>query len=388
MKKSDIYYLGKKDVDYDQGVIDQIETAINLPVATRAAIMPDAHLGYAMPIGGIIGLDNSISPSFVGYDIACRMRLTILDISIEMAEKNKHVWADIMRSVSSFGIGSQGLNLEHPVMDDPRWKDEPMKTLKAKAQAQLGSSGGGNHFFNLMTGHAIRPTKHIPSKAFAAIMTHSGSRGTGFQVAKHFLDLAKKEMFNRGIKVPKGYEFMDMDTFAGQDYWEAMQLMGLYAAAHHELIHEQFLAASGTEALIVHENHHNFAWRDENDEIIHRKGATPAGVNEIGIIPGTSGTNSYIVLGLGHEPSMQSSSHGAGRPHSRTEAKRLHNPISSSKYYEQKGIIRRGVAPDETVEAYKDIEHVIEVQHGVTIQPIAKMKPRVVIMGGKSDDGD
>ena len=122
--------------------------------------------------------------------------------------------------------------------------------------------------------------------------------------------------------------------------------------------------------------------------MIHRKGATPANVGQLGLIPGTSGTPSYLVRGLGNAESLNSSSHGAGRWHSRAEAKRQHNEGRFQKHMAANDILHFGLSPDETFMAYKDIEMVIGLQVGLLIEPIARMIPRVVLMGGQSDDGD
>lgn len=386
--------FGELGVDFDHGAYEQLKTVMKLPVAERGAIMPDAHLGYGMPIGGVASLNRAISPSFVGYDIACRMTLSILDISPEVFMGNRNRLADDMRAVSSFGLNSGFANSErreHEVMDDPRWEiAQHIKDLKVKAARQLGSSGGGNHFFDALIGTVKEAAAWHPydvGDQFVAIMTHSGSRGTGHKLATHYQKIATDYTKSIAMRVPKGYAWLSLDHDAGREYWEVMQLMGLYAQANHNLIHDHFLKRSGISQRFRFENHHNFAWLD-GTSVIHRKGATPADVGQIGIIPGSSGAMSYLVEGLGEETSMKSSAHGAGRPFSRTEAKKRHEKSKFDDHMNEWDVLHIGVAPDESPFAYKDINRVMGQQEGLLVTTVAEMKPSVVIMGGKSDDGD
>ena len=380
--------------DIDRGAIRQMNTVMRLPVAKAGALMPDAHVGYAMPIGGVAALHEAVSPSFVGYDIACRVTLSILDIFPGEFENYRAKIADDMRAVSSFGLNSgfaDGNQREHEVMDDPLWKElNVVRNLKDKAAGQLGSSGGGNHFFDALIGECIEDVEWLPVKKgepFVAIMTHSGSRGTGHRLATHFVKLAAKETKARARNIPNGYEWLDTNSDAGREYLAVMNLMGRYAQANHHLIHDHFVNRSGIGSLYRCENHHNFAWVMDDGAVVHRKGATPAEKGQVGLIPGTSGTSSYLVEGLGEERSLKSSAHGAGRPFSRTEAKRRHDDHRFQEHMNTNDILHFGLAPDETMMAYKDIERVMSLQTEL-VRPIARMYPRVVIMGGKSDDGD
>ena len=389
-----IEYFGELGTDLDDKVVDQIQKAARLPVAKRAAVMPDGHSGYALPIGGVIALDNAVSPSFVGYDIACRVTTTILDITPDELLENRQAIARDMRIVSSFGLGSgfRGQNRrDHPVIHDHLWERIPaLKKLRSLAWEQLGSSGGGNHFFDALTGEVIAEAEWMPLHAgekFAAIMTHSGSRGVGNQLARHYQRVAQRENRKIATGIPNGYEWLDLDTAAGKEYWDVMQLMGRYAQANHHLIHDYFLKQSGLQQLVRWENHHNFAFKEEG-LVIHHKGATPAHVGQIGIVPGSSGTASYLVEGLGNEASLNSTSHGAGRFRSRTASKKQHDERAYRNHMKYHDIMDIGVATDETFMAYKDIERVMALQEGVLVRSIARMFPSIVVMGGKSDDGD
>jgi tRNA-splicing ligase RtcB len=393
---ADFNIFGEIGVDVPHGALDQMQTVMRIPPAITGALMPDAHHGYAMPIGGVVVLDNAVSPSFVGYDIACRMMISILDISPQEFLKNRQKIFSDMKDVSRFGVGSEFTRSgarKHEVMDDYLWQHLPhLKTLHNTAIRQLGSSGGGNHFFDALIGEVVTPSYILvgpdgrqleKGKFFVAIMTHSGSRGAGHKSATHYLKLAKKETEARARGIPKGYEWLPLDSDAGSEYWMVMELMGEYAKANHDLIHMHFAKKSGIGRLRYAENHHNFAWDMGNRQIVHRKGATPAHTGQLGIIPGSSGTPSYLVEGLGNPMSIFSSSHGAGRPFSRKEAKSRHSPDLYSAHMQVQDILTAGVAPDETFMAYKDIERVIQLQDGLLVKVLAKMHPKIVIMGGK-----
>ena len=385
---------GEVGTDIDHDAVEQMYTAMRLPVAVQGAMMPDAHRGYALPIGGVVALQDAISPSFVGYDIACRMSLTILDISPEDFMSNRVALADALLHSTEFGKGANtDGECDHDVMYDERWETiDACARLKPLAQNQLGSSGGGNHFADLVVGKVIVSDDGwltgVPDK-FVALMTHSGSRGTGHKLATHYCKLAEAETRATTRGVPRDYAWLSMSHDAGREYFAAMNLMGEYAKANHDNIHRRFMSRAGISQLAHFENHHNFAWKRPGfDQYIHRKGATPAGFGVPAIIPGTSGSTSYLCVGLGNEGSLLSASHGAGRPFSRTEAKRRHNSVFVEQWYEEHDVMTFGLAPDETVLAYKDIDHVMELQSEL-VRPVATMQPKVVVMGGgKADDGD
>lgn len=371
----------------------QIYEALKLPVAKRGALMPDAHLGYAMPIGGVVSLENAVSPSFVGYDISCMVQLSILDISVEEFEKHRASLAQVLDDETSFGLGAEFKSgkRSHAIEADSRWEaTKDIKSLKAKAMSQLGSSGGGNHFADLLTMEFLEDFEgYKVGDTAVCLMTHSGSRGTGHKLATLFVKRADAYVKRVARAIPKGYEWLPTTEDIGKEYLLAMELMGDYAKANHDLIHEHFSKAAGLQIKHTVWNRHNYAWvTTEGSEVIHRKGATPAEEGRLGIIPGTSGTASYLVRGLGNENSLNSSSHGAGRWVSRTQAKKEHNETAYRKHMQENDILHFGLSKDETYQAYKDIEMVMSLQEGVLLSSIAKLTPRVVIMGGQSDDGD
>ncbi|MEM7802143.1 MAG: RtcB family protein [Chloroflexota bacterium] len=410
-EKSQGYTMfGTPGVHFDYGVIEQMNMVSRLPVYAAGAVLPDAHKGYALPIGGVAALHRAVSPYGVGVDIACRMCMTIFE-GLSPADLSEHRDALFKDLVAETRFGFEDFERKprkHAVMDDPMWNDRslPLHKHVGRARKQLGSSGGGNHFADLMRGRVIQAVDWLPlpvGTEFAALLTHSGSRGVGAKMASYYSDIAHKVTQRIASGIPKSYGWLSIDTDAGREYLDVMNLMGHYAQANHHLIHAHYLkrtgltplAVSGTlvsvpntgAAFEVIENHHNFAWV-EGDMVIHRKGATPAGKGVAGLIPGSSGTNSYVVSGLGNPESLSSSSHGAGRPFSRTEAKKRHDADFFKKWMTEHDIVHNGVAPDETLMAYKDIETVIGLQKGVLIDIVAEMFPVAVRMGGCSDDGD
>lgn len=383
------FYIFGKDI-VDPNAIKQMETALTLPNVYGGAIMPDGHLGYALPIGGVVAMKGVISPHFIGFDISCMMKMSVLDIDPKEFLERKEELSVILNEVTSFGIGANFADgkREHPVMDDPRWNNiTSLRKLKAKAQSQLGSSGGGNHFADLMIG------EYMDNKKFVCILTHSGSRGTGHKIATYYSKLAKDYTDVHATGIPNGYEWLPLSSEAGQEYWEVMGVMGDYASANHELIHKHFASRSKIDILKSIENKHNFAWKEDHfgeNLIVHRKGATPASKGKMGLIPASMATPSKLVIGLGLDESFESSSHGAGRYTSRTKAKENFNEVEHNEVVKNKDIITIGVNADESYQAYKNIDDVMSKQEDKLVKTVANLYPKVVIMGGnrKSDDGD
>lgn len=398
---------------FESGTYDQMDTVARLPVFVRGALMPDAHPGYAMPIGGVAGLRGAIAPNLVGVDIGCRVSLSLflLKKGYTFASARKAL-EDAVVQVTAFGFKTLDAVQDHPVMHNKSWDEIPfLRNLKDKAQAQLGTSGGGNHFVDLVK------VRDENGNEYLGIMTHSGSRGAGAQAAKYYSQWAVEQCQQRGINVPKDYAYLDANSPIGQEYWRVMNLMGEYSLACHELIMarfyhevadivEKYMPGIGTASRIAIKEHgrqtkiaetiyyftnaHNLAWIEKVDGewlYVHRKGATPASAGQIGIIPGSSGSNSYVVIGKGEKTSLESASHGAGRPRSRTASKALHDNAAWLAHMEKLDIHYHGVAPDETVYAYKDIESVMAAQKPLVTKWMT-MQPFFVAMGGMSDDGD
>jgi tRNA-splicing ligase RtcB (3'-phosphate/5'-hydroxy nucleic acid ligase) len=221
---------------------------------------------------------------------------------------------------------------------------------------------------------------------YLALLSHSGSRGTGAQVAQHYSRLARQ----LHPELPHGLShlaWLDLATEAGQEYWAAMDLMGAYAAANHQLIHAHIARALRVEVMLDIENHHNFAWRErhrladgsERDVIVHRKGATPAGAGVLGIIPGSMGTPGYVVRGKGVAGSLNSAAHGAGRRMSRTRAKQMFTWDAAQQFLRARGVTLLSAGLDEVPTAYKDIDEVMAAQSDL-VETLARFEPRLVKM--------
>ncbi|MBQ7609289.1 MAG: RNA 3'-phosphate cyclase [Desulfovibrionaceae bacterium] len=375
---------------------EQLINACLLPCARRAALLPDAHKGYGLPIGGVLAVKNAVIPYAVGVDIACRMRLTVLDMPTSFFDKDKrNILRQALKKETRFGVGcdyAESEMREHPVMEEDWDFSEIVKANKLKARKQLGTSGSGNHFVEF--GELVLEKAEtlggvlLPAGTYLALLSHSGSRGTGEAVATFYSSLARQ----KHLGLPNALchlACLDMDSADGQEYWAAMQLMGRYAAANHELIHSHILKNLGVQELLHVENHHNFAWKEIHDGeevIVHRKGATPAGSGIEGIIPGSMGSEAYVVRGLGNNTSLCSCSHGAGRVMSRAEAFRSCALDTALQYLEDKGVEILAAQIDEAPMVYKDIATVMAAQKDL-VDVLARFYPRMVLMappeGGK-----
>jgi tRNA-splicing ligase RtcB len=381
--------------DLEQGALQQMENACRLPVAVAGALMPDAHPGYGLPIGGVLATDNAVIPYAVGVDIACRMKMTVLDLPVSTLATGRDALVRAIERETRFGVGAEfERRREHPVMDR-NWNGSIVTSrLKDKAWAQLGTSGSGNHFvefgvletFEVLGG--LEPGEHL------ALLSHSGSRGTGAAVAQQYSKLARN--CHPGLPPELGHlAWLALDSEAGAEYWAAMELMGAYAAANHELVHRHVAGALGAAVRLDIENHHNFAWRErhqladgsERDVIVHRKGATPAGPGVLGIIPGSMAAPGYVVRGKGAPESLRSASHGAGRRMSRTRARQTFTWDDARRVLEARGVTLLSAGLDEVPMAYKDIDTVMAAQRSL-VHAVARFNPRLVKMapGGEAPE--
>ena len=368
----------------DEKSIAQMRNACRLPVARRGALMPDAHLGYGLPIGGVLATKDAVIPYAVGVDIACRMRLTVLDISADSlrdpSERAHLIGA--LEGETAFGIGSHFPSpRDHAVMDEDWGVTAITAKLKGKGRAQLGSSGSGNHFVEYGVLTLAEPDLGLSPGTYLALLSHSGSRGAGATVAGHYSKLAR-QLHPELPPELQHLAWLDLDAPEGQAYWEAMSLMGRYAAANHEVIHREMVRALGARALATVENHHNFAWKESHDGeevIVHRKGATPAGVGVLGIIPGSTATPACVVRGRGEERSLRSASHGAGRVMSRTQAKKTIRWDEVSAQLQAAGVELLSAGIDESPGVYKDINMVMNAQKDL-VDIVARFQPKIVKM--------
>jgi len=368
--------------DIEEGALDQMRNAVRLPIAVKGALMPDAHQGYGLPIGGVLGTRGAVIPYAVGVDIACRMKMTVLDLPLTMLDNKEHLLRSAIDRECRFGIGAEFKDKrQHDVLDED-WSVSPItKEFKNKAWKQLGSSGSGNHFVEFGELTLAKADLGLEAGSYLALLSHSGSRGTGANVASHYSKLAKT-LRPELPRLLTHLAWLDMDSQEGNEYWAAMSLMGKYAEANHACIHREIVKNLGAEVLLDVENHHNYAWKEEHDGeelIVHRKGATPAGKGVIGIIPGSMGTPGFVVRGKGKKESLNSAAHGAGRRMSRTAAKKAYNWKDVNEFLDRAKVKLMSAGLDEVPMAYKNIEEVM-AQQADLVDIVARFDPRLVKM--------
>ncbi len=369
-------------VDLEPGAVQQMENACRLPISVSGALMPDAHLGYGLPIGGVLATRGVVIPFAVGMDIACRMKMTVLDLPVTMLAEKQDCLARAIEDETSFGVGATfSPRKEHQVMDAD-WNVSPLtKRFRDKAWKQLGTSGSGNHFVEFGELTLAQADLGLAAGTYLALLSHSGSRGTGASLAEHYSRVAR----DQHPELPNQLQplaWLDLESEAGQEYWGAMELMGHYAAANHALIHQGIVKHLKAEVLLDVENHHNFAWKEtHNGEelVVHRKGATPAGEGVLGVIPGSMGTPGYVVRGKGHPESLNSASHGAGRKMSRKAAKENFTWKQTRDFLAKRGVTLLSAGLDETPMAYKDINEVMAAQADL-VTAVARFDPKLVKM--------
>lgn len=372
--------------DIEGGAIMQLVNSTRLPVAVRAALMPDAHQGYGLPIGGVLATRNSVIPYAVGVDIACRMKLTVLDVPVEALERNHDELCRVLERNTLFGKGAK---FEKPADHDVLYQDWSVtpqtKRVRQKAIEQLGSSGSGNHYasFDVLT--ITEPALGLEPGQYLTLLTHSGSRGPGAMIAGHYSKLAMEQHPELPPEL-KHLAWLDLDDEAGQEYWAAMSLMRDFAAANHDVIHAKIAKALKASVLTDVENEHNLAWKEIHDGeevIVHRKGATPAGEGVLGIIPGSMATPAFVVSGKGNDDSLRSASHGAGRAMSRTKARETFRWAHVREQLKAASVTLLSAGIDESPGSYKDISKVMSDQDEL-VDVIARLDPRIVKMA----DGD
>ena len=376
----------------ERGAIQQMENAMRLPVTVTGALMPDAHVGYGLPIGGVLATDNVVIPYAVGVDIACRMRLSIYEVSPILIGQKRGMFEDALWNETAFGMGSKwtgSKKAQHAVLDEEAWSATPqLKRLKDTAMNQLGTSGTGNHFVEWGSFHLDEPMFGLNPGEYLALLSHSGSRGVGARIADRFSKLAMEKHPDLDKSV-RYLAWLSLDSEDGQEYWLSMELAGRFASANHFVIHHRVAAAVGLKEAAVVENHHNFAWveklPDGRTVIVHRKGATPAGKGVMGVIPGSMGDAGYMVRGRGVSESLESASHGAGRLMSRTAALNSISRSSRDEYLKKNNVTLLGGGMDESPQAYKPIEAVIAAQHDL-VDVIGKFTPRIVRMADEPGD--
>ena len=368
----------------DPQAVEQMQTAMKLPIAVKGALMPDAHVGYGLPIGGVLATYNAIIPYAVGMDIGCRMCLSVFPASPKKISGERDRIKNILMNETRFGLTEFNDLEELEILDRKEFAEiKFLNSLHKKFAKQLGTSGHGNHFVDvgIFELNEFSDKINLEPGEYFAVLSHSGSRNFGAEVCKHYTNIAKEKLELSGEAARLAW--LDLDSEEGQEYWLAMQLAGEYSHTNHRIIHKRIAKALGEKPLTIIENHHNFAWKeklpDGNELVIHRKGATPAGINNVGIIPGTMASPAFIVAGKGNEDSLQSAAHGAGRLMSRNAAKKTFTQSQLKKYLGEQKVELLGGGIDESPFAYKDIHQVMKSQNDL-VEILAAFHPRIVRM--------
>lgn len=366
MPKVNSFQLNESCCDYkvygedmiEKEALEQLYRASRLPVSRKAALMPDGHAGYGLPIGGVLATEGVVIPYAVGVDIGCRMHMTIFDIDEKEVRGMHGRLKNVLMENTVFGAGHNiDRKVDHEVLDNEAFQLPRLQGLQDLAVKQIGTSGGGNHFaeFGIMDWCGGKRL---------ALLSHSGSRGVGYKVANIYTEIAMKSLDLP--KEAKHLSWLSLDTDEGKEYWEAMNMCGDFAKACHEVLHSRIANALKAEEFGVFQNHHNFAWMDwlgdGTEVVVHRKGATPAYEGCTALVPGSMTTNSYLVCGLGEPDSLFSCSHGAGRRMSRKAAKESFTLSQMKKDLLDSGVELLGGGLDECSMAYKDIDKVMEMQ--------------------------
>jgi tRNA-splicing ligase RtcB len=310
------------------------------------------------------------------------MKMTVLDLPVSALDTRQDRLKRAIQQETRFGIGASFRRRRtHAVLDDDWSFARITAQLKDKAWSQLGTSGSGNHFVEFGELTLDRDDLGLKAGTYLALLSHSGSRGAGATIAGYYSRLA----MDRHPELPRELvhlAWLDLDSHEGQEYWQAMELMGRYASANHELIHRCVARNLDVSVLLDVENHHNYAWKEthgDREMIVHRKGATPAGRDVLGVIPGSMGSPGFIVRGKGLAESLHSAAHGAGRRMSRKAAKARFHWDDVQKYLKERRVTLISAGLDEVPMAYKDIHQVMAAQRDL-VEIVARFDPRLVKM--------
>ena len=371
----------------EEGAIVQAKNLANLPfIFKHVALMPDCHQGYGMPIGGVIACKDVIIINCIGVDIGCGMAA----VKTNLTEISKDILKKIMNSIREkipLGFNHHQESQDENLMPTMIYKDGICKQEYKSALTQLGTLGGGNHFLEVQKG----------SDGFIWFMVHSGSRNLGYRVAKEYNKIAQKlcKLWYSNIPEPKGEDglaFLPIGTEEARHYLEEMKYCLSFALANRSLMIERIkesfiknitISLEFQDTINIHHNYVALENHFGQNVWIHRKGATSAKEGEIGLIPGSQGTCSYVVKGKGNPESFMSCSHGAGRKMGRNEARKTLNLEAEIAKLESKGIIhgiRSQKNLDEASGSYKDIEIVMEEQKDL-VDILVKLEPLAVIKG-------
>lgn len=380
----------------DDGAVKQMDNALACK-GYRAALMGDHHLGYSVPVGGVISYENAVSPSAVGFDIACGNKAILTDATLGDVDGDINKIMDLIARNISFGVGrvSQSRYISgqedasnHKLFDSDVWNIPALCGLKDMARSQLGTVGSGNHYVDIFH----------DEKGRIWVGVHFGSRGLGHKIASHYI---KEGGGTDGMFVDP--VVLDCDSELGKEYIAAMNLAGQYAYAGRDWVCREVARILGANILEEIHNHHNFAWLENHegkDLWVVRKGATPAFPNQRGFVGGTMGEDSVILEGVEHPEcasSLYSTVHGAGRVLSRTQAAGksrwkkgkkekisdgLISPIMMQEWLSKKGVVLRGGGVDESPHCYKRLDEVL-ANHSNTIRVLHTLTPIGVAMAGE-----
>jgi tRNA-splicing ligase RtcB len=384
--------------DPEESSLSQMRTCARTGEVLQTALMADHHKGYSQPIGGVVAYKDMVSPSGVGYDIACGNKAVETPLHFEEVRKEIPRFIDEIANTVEFGIGRKNPKpVEHDLFSDPAWNEiKPLKPLKRIAQEQLGTVGSGNHYVDLLV-------DTVSGRLWVAV--HFGSRGFGHKTATGFLNLADNRDFEargKGESMDQAPTVLPLKTALGEDYLQAMKLAGRYAYAGRDYVVDQVLKILGTRALFSVHNHHNFAWKEkhEGEEVyVVRKGATPCFPGQLGFIGGSMADISVVVKGRETEEaraSLYSTVHGAGRIMSRTQAagkmdwkKRVRkggaiSPERMHRAVREYGVELRGAGTDESPFVYRKLETVLAA-HAGTFDILHILRPVAVAMAGANE---
>ena len=372
-----------------QNAVDQMQNAMK--TAYRGALTADHHLGYAVPVGGVIAYKDAVSPSGVGYDIGCGNKAVLTDATLsDVRGSISKIMDDVWKQIS-FGVGRKNANpIDHDLFNDPAWNIHAVAPLKEMAAAQLGTVGSGNHYVDIFHDELDR----------IWIGCHFGSRGLGHKIATHYI---KAGGGTDGINVDP--VVLDTRTELGQEYVAAMNLGGRYAYAGRDYVCKVVASILGANIKEEVHNHHNFAWKENHfgeDLWVVRKGATPAFPGQRGFVGGTLGENSVILQGVDSDESklaLYSTVHGAGRVMSRTAAAGKMKWIKGKPTRVTTGAVSqemmdawvteakvelRGAGVDESPHCYKRLTDVLDA-HSNSIQIQHNLTPIGVAMAGAGE---
>lgn len=383
---------------HDEATLRQFENCLKVGNVVGGVLCADGHYGYSQPVGGVVVYDGQIAPSGVGYDIACGNKAVKTNLVYDDIKNDISTIMDELERKILFGFGRKNPNpIDHELFDDDAWdvykeiSGEVHDDLKKLAREQLGTTGSGNHYVDILID---QKTEEV------WVGNHFGSRGLGHRTATGFLNLANGLQFTdkaprESMETPP--TLLNIDSELGDMYFRAMELAGRYAYAGRDIVIDQVLDILGAEAVFEVHNHHNYAWKETHfgkEYIVVRKGATPAAPGQLGFVGGSMGDISVILQGIESEKSKNafySTVHGAGRIMSRTQAagkmnwktrKRQGGLISEEKMHravKSYGVELRGAGPDESPFVYRKLKEVLDAHKG-TVEILHVLKPVGVVM--------